>query len=414
MEKELPKKYYEKLELNEFKLNSLLEITKAINNNLSIENILKIFEYILREQLGISKLILYANDSLNWNCILHFGARGLNKKINVKKDLTHIKDITVIESSSIETLNSFDIVIPIFHKKTALAFLLIGDLDDELIAISPGIKHMPFIQTLASIIVVAIENKRFSAELIEQELNKKEMEMAAEMQKLLFPTNLPNDNKIDVAARYESKHLVGGDYYDFLSLNENEYFFCIADVSGKGTSAALLMSNFQAKLRANIKYNYEDISLKDLIENLNDDVNNAAKGEKFITFFAGHFNKLNNTLQYVNAGHNYPILVNSKETIFLNKGCIGLGMLDEIPKIKISKIKLFEDTILICYTDGLVELENSNGAAFETDNLIKVVENNLKLTMKEQVQKIFSKLEEFKGDQDLMDDTAVLSCKFII
>ena len=414
MEKELPKKYYEKLELNEFKLNSLLEITKAINNNLSIENILKIFEYILREQLGISKLILYANDSLNWNCILHFGARGLNKKINVKKDLTHIKDITVIESSSIETLNSFDIVIPIFHKKTALAFLLIGDLDDELISISPGIKHMPFIQTLASIIVVAIENKRFSAELIEQELNKKEMEMAAEMQKLLFPTNLPNDNKIDVAARYESKHLVGGDYYDFLSLNENEYFFCIADVSGKGTSAALLMSNFQAKLRANIKYNYEDISLKDLIENLNDDVNNAAKGEKFITFFAGHYNKLNNTLQYVNAGHNYPILVNSKETIFLNKGCIGLGMLDEIPKIKISKIILSEDTILICYTDGLVELKNSNGAAFETDNLIKVVENNLKLTMKEQVQKIFSKLEEFKGDQDLMDDTAVLSCKFII
>ena len=414
MDKELPKKYYEKLELNEFKLNSLLEITKAINNNLSIENILKIFEYILREQLGISKLILYANDSLNWNCILHFGARGLNKKINVNKELTHIKDITVIESSSIETLNSFDIVIPIFHKKIALAYLLIGDLEDELIAISPGIKHMPFIQTLASIIVVAIENKRFSAELIEQELNKKEMEMAAEMQKLLFPTNLPNDDRIDVAARYESKHLVGGDYYDFLSLNENEYFFCIADVSGKGTSAALLMSNFQAKLRANIKYNYEDISLKDLVENLNDDVNNAAKGEKFITFFAGHYNKLNNTLQYVNAGHNYPILTNSKKTIFLNKGCIGLGMLEKIPKITISKIKLAEDTILICYTDGLVELENSNGVAFETDNLINVVENNLELSMKELEQKIFSKLEEFKGNMDLMDDTAVLSCKFII
>jgi len=414
MDKELPKKYYEKLELNEFKLNSLLEITKAINNNLSIENILKIFEYILREQLGISKLILYANDSLNWNCILHFGARGLNKKINVNKELTHIKDITVIESSSIETLNSFDIVIPIFHKKIALAYLLIGDLEDELIAISPGIKHMPFIQTLASIIIVAIENKRFSAELIEQELNKKEMEMASEMQKLLFPTNLPNDDRIDVAARYESKHLVGGDYYDFLSLNENEYFFCIADVSGKGTSAALLMSNFQAKLRANIKYNYEDISLKDLVENLNDDVNNAAKGEKFITFFAGHYNKLNNTLQYVNAGHNYPILTNSKKTIFLNKGCIGLGMLEEIPKITISKIKLTEDTILICYTDGLVELENSNGVAFETDNLINVVENNLELSMKELEQKIFSKLEEFKGNMDLMDDTAVLSCKFII
>ncbi|MDG1238063.1 MAG: PP2C family protein-serine/threonine phosphatase [Flavobacteriales bacterium] len=414
MDKELPQKYYEKLELNEFKLNSLLEITKAINNNLSIDSILKIFEYILREQLGISKLILYANDSNQWNCILHFGSRGLNKKINVQKELTHIKDITVIESSSIETLNSFDIVIPIFHKKTALAYLLIGDLDEELIAISPGIKHMPFIQTLASIIVVAIENKRFSLELIEQELDKKEMEMAAEMQKLLFPTNLPNDENIDVAARYESKHLVGGDYYDFLSLNDNEYFFCIADVSGKGTSAALLMSNFQAKLRANIKYNYKNISLKELVENLNEDVNNAAKGEKFITFFAGHYDKENKTLQYVNAGHNYPILINSKEKIFLNKGCIGLGMLEEIPKIEISKIQLKEDAILVCYTDGLVELENSSGVAFETDNLIKVVERNFEKTMNELDQKIFARLEEFKGSQDLMDDTAVLSCKFIV
>ena len=414
MDKELPQKYYEKLELNEFKLNSLLEITKAINNNLSIDSILKIFEYILREQLGISKLILYANDSNQWNCILHFGSRGLNKKINVQKELTHIKDITVIESSSIETLNSFDIVIPIFHKKTALAYLLIGDLDEELIAISPGIKHMPFIQTLASIIVVAIENKRFSLELIEQELDKKEMEMAAEMQKLLFPTNLPNDENIDVAARYESKHLVGGDYYDFLSLNDNEYFFCIADVSGKGTSAALLMSNFQAKLRANIKYNYKNISLKELVENLNEDVNNAAKGEKFITFFAGHYDKENKTLQYVNAGHNYPILINSKEKIFLNKGCSGLGMLEEIPKIEISKIQLKEDAILVCYTDGLVELENSSGVAFETDNLIKVVERNFEKTMNELDQKIFARLEEFKGSQDLKDDTAVLSCKFIV
>ena len=414
MEKEFPKKYYEKLELNEFKLNSLLEITKAINNNLSIDNILKIFEYILREQLGINKLILYAFDSKEWNCILHFGSRGLNKKINVLKDLTHIKDITVIESSSIDTINSFDIVIPIFHKKTALAFLLIGDLEDELVSISPGIKHMPFIQTLASIIVVAIENKRFSVELIEQELNKKEMEMAAEMQKLLFPKDLPNDQNIDVAARYESKHLVGGDYYDFLTLNDNEYFFCIADVSGKGTSAALLMSNFQAKLRANIKYNYKNISLKDLINDLNEDVNNSAKGEKFITFFAGHYNKTTHTLQYVNAGHNYPILVNSTSTIFLNKGSIGLGMLEEIPKIEISKIKLKEDTILVCYTDGLVELENSNGVAFETDNLIKVVKNNFGKKMNELDQIIFSKLEEFKGSQDLMDDTAVLSCKFIV
>ena len=234
MEKEFPKKYYEKLELNEFKLNSLLEITKAINNNLSIDNILKIFEYILREQLGISKLILYAFDSKEWNCILHFGSRGLNKKINVLKDLTHIKDITVIESSSIDTINSFDIVIPIFHKKTALAFLLIGDLEDELVSISPGIKHMPFIQTLASIIVVAIENKRFSSKmskiscLINVDLSNELLDSIFINKKLSSIVKTPNNKKwfqfdIDYAPK-TIKIVAISNYDSLLTLNEPIFY----------------------------------------------------------------------------------------------------------------------------------------------------------------------------------------------
>lgn len=402
----------EKLELNEFKLNSLLEITKAINNNVSIQNILKIFEYIVREQLEIGKLILYANNQFDWNCILHFGAKGLNKKINVTEELSHISEITVIESSSIETINSFDIVIPIIHKKNPIAYLLIGGLEEEVFKISPDIKHMPFIQTLASIIIVAIENKRFSKEILEQEINNKEMELAAEMQKLLFPTNLPSNDNLEIAARYESKHLVGGDYYDFIQLNKDEYFFCIADVSGKGVAAALLMSNFQAKLRANIKYNHKNMSLNDLIHELNEDVNSAAKGEKFITFFAGHYHCKTKTLQYVNAGHNYPILIDQNQNRFLNKGCIGLGMLEKIPKIEIEKIQLTKNTILICYTDGLVELENANNVPFETENLIKVVRNNFNLSMNELDATIFKRLNEFKGEEEFLDDTAVMSCRF--
>ena len=138
------------------------------------------------------------------------------------------------------------------------------------------------------------------------------------------------------------------------------------------------------------------------------------KEKSLLLFLQDIIIKENKTLQYVNAGHNYPILINSKEKIFLNKGCIGLGMLEEIPKIEISKIQLKEDAILVCYTDGLVELENSSGVAFETDNLIKVVEKNFDKTMNELDQKIFARLEEFKGSQDLMDDTAVLSCKFTV
>jgi sigma-B regulation protein RsbU (phosphoserine phosphatase) len=172
------------------------------------------------------------------------------------------------------------------------------------------------------------------------------------------------------------------------------------------------MSNFQAKLRANIKYNHKNMSLTELINELNEDVNNAAKGEKFITFFAGHYQCKTKTLQYVNAGHNYPILIDENETRFLNKGCIGLGMLEEIPKIEIEKIKLHKNTVLICYTDGLVELENNNSIPFETENLIKVVRKNFNLSMTDLDSTIFRRLNEFKGEADFLDDTAVMSCRF--
>jgi len=405
-------KLIEKLELKEFKLNSLLEITKGINNNFPTDKLLKIYEYILREQLGITRLILYNYNQKQWSCLLRYGAKGQSKKINVEKDLSHIKEITVIESSSVHYLNSFDIVIPILHKNMPLSYLLIGDLNEEAIRISPTIKHMPFIQTLTNIIIVAIENKRFANESIDQERTNKELEVASEMQRLLFPAILPSNNRVDVAARYETHQLVGGDYYDFIKVNNEEYILCIADVSGKGVSAALLMSNFQANLKANIKYNHQKLTLINLIHELNENVNNAAQGEKFITFFIAHYNCTKRKLNYINAGHNYPILTNGERATNLNKGCIGLGMFDKIPEIEMEEIDIHPNDTLICYTDGLVELENENGEQFETDRLTKIIHENFHLPMKALDQIIFLELERFKGSKDILDDTALLSCRF--
>ena len=405
-------KILSKLELNEFKLNSLLEITKGINNNFSIEKLLKIYEYILREQLGISRLILYNYDQKEWTCLLRYGAKGRARKINIQQDLIHIKEITVIESSSIASLNSFDIVIPIYHKNKPLSYLLIGDLNEDAIKISPTIKHMPFIQTLTNIIIVAIENKRFANESILQERTNKELEVASEMQRLLFPATLPSNNRVDVAARYETQQLVGGDYYDFIKINNQEYVFCIADVSGKGISAALLMSNFQANLKANIKYNHGNLTLIDLVHQLNSDVNSAAQGEKFITFFIGYYNCTNRTLKYVNAGHNYPILSSGNDFKLLNKGCIGLGMFEKLPKVEMEELIIKPNDILVCYTDGLVELENDEGEQFETERLHEIIKHNFNLSMKNLDKIIFHELDRFKGDSDFLDDTALLSCRF--
>jgi phosphoserine phosphatase RsbU/P len=406
----VPKKLEQILELKEFKLNSLLEITKAINENYSIENLIKIYEYILREQLGISKAVLFSFYE-KWECLLKYGAKGVVNKINIQEDLLHIKEITVIESSS-SILSEFDVVIPVYHKQTPLAYLLIGNLG-KAEEFSPAVKHMSFIQTLTNIIMVAIENKHFAKQAIYQEIENKELEVARQMQAMLFPQELPSNNRVDVAARYVSKQLVGGDYYDFIQLNPNEYVMCIADVSGKGVSAALLMSNFQAHLKANIKYNHEKLTIKQLMIDLNEEVMKSAKGEKFITFFFAYYNVSKKLLKYVNAGHNYPVLTDGKTARLLNKGCIGLGMLEEIPHIEMEEIEIASNTTLVCYTDGLVELENKEGEAFEVERLIDIIHNNYHLSMVELDELIFKELDNFRKDTPYLDDTALLSCRFL-
>lgn len=407
----MPKKLDEILKLSKFKLNSLLEITEAINENYSTDNILKIYEYILREQLGITKLVLFSYHQ-KWECLLRYGAKGVVNKLDIDRDLSHMREITVIESSSSKILSDFDVVIPVYHKTTPLAYLLLGNLGDSQ-EFSPAVKHMTFIQTMTNIIMVAIENKRFANQEIEQERSKKEMEVAQLMQSMLFPQNLPSNNRLDVAARYVSKQLVGGDYYDFIPLNANEYVMCIADVSGKGVGAALLMSNFQAHLRANVKYNHQKLTIKQLMIDLNEEVMKSAKGEKFITFFFAYYNCTEKILKYVNAGHNYPILTDGKETRLLNKGCIGLGMLEKIPSIEEEVIEIKPNTTLVCYTDGLVELEDETEEPFEVERLEKLILDNYHLNMSQLDDLVFRELDAFRKSKDYLDDTALLSCRFL-
>jgi sigma-B regulation protein RsbU (phosphoserine phosphatase) len=215
---------------------------------------------------------------------------------------------------------------------------------------------------------------------------------------------------MDISARYIPRHAIGGDYYDFIPLGDEEYILCIADVSGKGISAALLMANFQATIRTVLKY--QKFELPFLMEELNKKVVHATQGEKFITFFIAHYNAFTHELKYVNAGHNHPILYQDKEITLLETGCTGLGMLDELPSIKVGKLSLSPNATLVLYTDGIVELENENQEQFEVEQLIQYIESYSQLTMEDMNNLIFSKLEQWKGTQKYDDDTAIFSCKF--
>ena len=394
------------IELKDIKLQALLEITNAINSNLPIEQLLNLFSFILKEQLGFKKFILLHHQE-EWNCLVKTGYKGKIELKEVEKDFERFKEITLVESSTNTIIKEFQAIVPVFHLNKALAYLLISSssVSHEL---EPS--HFSFTQTLANIIAVAIENQRLVKQNIIKERISKDLEVASEMQKLLFPSELPSNRKMDLSARYIPRHAIGGDYYDFIPLGDEEYIICIADVSGKGISAALLMANFQATIRTLFKYQRFEMTF--LMEELNKKVMKSTKGEKFITFFIAHYNAHTRKMKYVNAGHNQPFLLHGRKITALNEGCIGLGMLDELPYVNVGKLTLSPNTTFVLYTDGVVELENKDGEHFGANRLIDNVKAYSTLKMEDMNNILFSKLDEWKGELNFVDDTAVFSCKF--
>ncbi|PJA06605.1 MAG: serine/threonine protein phosphatase [Flavobacteriales bacterium CG_4_10_14_0_2_um_filter_32_8] len=396
-----------RLQLGKFKLDTLLNITKGINNNLSKSELLDLYKNILLDELKIGKLLLFSFNNKEWKQELCLGT--ICDSINVIEDLLGIKEIELISNPKNDKLKIYDVIVPVFHKSKPLAYLLIGDFDGEKIEVSPIIKHLSFIQTLTNIIIVAIENKRLYKENIDQIAIKKEMELASEMQALLFPKNLKNYKEIEVAAHYHPHHLVGGDYYDFIELNSDEVAFCIADVSGKGVPAALLMSNFQASLRALIK---RTSSLSELVIELNRNILANANREKFITAFIGKYNIKTRNLQFINAGHNPPLLLVGHQIKTLFEGSTILGVFENLPSVTEKNIILPKGAIIACYTDGVVEQINEKDEEFGIENLELSLIQNKNNSVENMVQAISKKLNDFRKDVDYNDDIALLYLRF--
>ncbi len=401
----------QRLKLYSFKLNALLEITQAINANLSIEELLDKYRSILQDELNIGKIVIYKLNGA-WEKILTSGIKNDDiADIDIERDLIHFKEITFVTSSINTKLKGLDIIIPVITQDAPIAFVLIGDIEEEGEGVSPVIKHLHFIQTISNIIIVAIENIRLFNESLRQEAIKKELELASKMQNLLIPDkhSLPRNEFIQVTAFYHPHYDVGGDYYDCIKLNKNEFGFCIADVSGKGISAAILMSNFQANLRALFNQN---ISLEKLVTELNERVMRSANGEKFITLFIAKYNIPQKKLEYINAGHNPPLLFEKKKKKLnlLHSGCVGMGMLDEIPFIQKGEFILDEPTKMLCYTDGLVELIDESGVELGTARLEKHLSNIRKI--EENIQEIIVAQKILTGSTAIFDDISILGIEF--
>jgi sigma-B regulation protein RsbU (phosphoserine phosphatase) len=393
-----------KYDLKELELNSLLEITQAINNNLPEESLYKIYDFTIRANLNIKKLALYVLDE-HWECKANFGTSVKFHQLPFDESFLSYEKIQTIDGSNISPFNEFHVIIPIAHKERKLAFVFISgynESDEEI--------NTNFIQALSNIIIVAIENKKLARKQIEQEMIRRELEIAGNVQKFLFPKKLPYNNEIKVASFYKPHHTIGGDYYDFIEISDHQYLFCIADVSGKGIPAALLMSNFQASLRTLTR---QTTLLQEIITELNYQVMSNAEGQHFITFFVAIYDTKIKRLKYVNSGHNPPILVREKNNIeLLTEGSTVIGAFPELPFLNVGIIENLNAFLFCSFTDGLTEIKNDKGEDFGDEEIHKTVQQHWQMEPKDLNAAIIEAMEKFKGKNNFKDDITLFTCKF--
>lgn len=396
-----------KFQRKELQLKSLLEITQAINENQSEAVLLNIFKFTCLVHLNIKALILYvAKQGAFENKISHGVKGNVPKLISadqvVDEKATGELRLELEEQYSFAELETY---LPVYHKDKMLAILFLKRKDLSLDL------DLNFTQALTNILVVALENKRFARKQLEQEILNREVAIASQVQQMLFPAELPIDKELKAKVTYLPHSMVGGDYYDLIRKSKDEVYFCIADVSGKGISAALLMSNFQAALRTLLR---SDADLEMVVKQLNYTLYENTHGERFITFFLGYFNFKTRKLTYVNAGHNPPLLYRegADKGENLDAGTTILGAFDELPFLEIGVREDLDNFSLHLYTDGLTEAMNPSGEEFGEERLEKFVGKNGGLDPDDFHRKFLKKINTFSKDVPLRDDLTLLSLKF--
>jgi len=223
-----------------------------------------------------------------------------------------------------------------------------------------------YVYSVGSLAIISIENKRLFQEALEKKKMEDELDIARDIQKNLLPHDIPELHNFEISAINVSSKQVGGDYYDLIRLDDNNLCLSIADVSGKGVPAALLMANLQAFLKTIVRHGIE---LDEATALINDLVSENTSDGKFITFFWGVLNDDARKFRYVNAGHNPPLLIRNGEIIKLNIGGIVLGVMKTVTPYESREISLQKEDVIVMFTDGVSEAMNTKGEEFSDERL---------------------------------------------
>jgi len=268
------------------------------------------------------------------------------------------------------------------------------------------------IETFSDYASVAIENSRLLEESIEKERLEKELDVAREIQRKILPLKAPDFPNLQISSVFIPAFEVGGDYYDFFKINESKLGFVIADVSGKGITAAFIM--------AEIKGIFESLSKtietpKEILIKANEILWQALDNKTFINAAYGYFDLKEKKLTFARAGHCPLFLLRKNELKEIRPSGLGLGLSDnEYFKNSLEEysIDLHDNDTIVLYTDGITEAKNELLEDFGDEQFLKVLQSNINLDTEELSNKIIQEISVFSSGHEQYDDITLVIFKW--
>jgi sigma-B regulation protein RsbU (phosphoserine phosphatase) len=271
-------------------------------------------------------------------------------------------------------------------------------------------EELRILSSLAPQVALASDNMRLIAENVEKRRMEEELQVARSVQERFLPKELPRTPGLSIAAKSVFCLEVAGDYYDVIALEGGRSVLAIGDVSGKGAGAALIMANLQATLRALCGLN---LTLDGIILRANELIHQNTEPDQFITLFVGVFDPQEHLLRYVNAGHNFPILIRrTGRDQMLDEGGLILGPFPDATYEQ-GCVRLAPGDALLLYTDGVSEAMNESGDELGEELVRDVLRAHAEETPGEIIASVMSLVNLHQGDRPPEDDQTFLAVRVV-
>jgi sigma-B regulation protein RsbU (phosphoserine phosphatase) len=390
-------------------LNTLFDIGKEFNTTLNPQKILQLLTYAILGQMAVQQCLVLVFEGSSIQYSIAQGIKGASvgrDDERLIKRLTHISEPTVIrKQKELEKLKEWklSVLVPMRHQGQTRGIIGLGK---RMFEDSYTPDELEFLSTLANQAMIAIENAHLFEETLEKERLEEELSIASRIQQRLLPKSIPQVEGFELTGLNIPSKQVGGDYYDFIPIDHDRIAIAIADVSGKGAPAALLMANLQASLRTLVG---EDKPIGEIIGKVNNLIVENTDIDKFITAFYGVLDIKTGAFAYSNAGHNPPLLVHADGSIdLLDKGGLVLGMMKNVP-FEEETVQLQPDDRIVMYTDGVTEAMDAHEEEYGEERLLQAIKDHSALRIEALGREIVSQIQSFSaGDQQQDDITLVI------